>query len=407
MGTFSRIGAVAAAVVLATHGGAQAAAILATSVGSSDAAVQGTNVARPLYGPGILHHNPAGISLVKGTKLDYSAYVFSISGRYRNADSGYDEKTSEFGGAPFLFIGTDHYDPWHFGVGIFGSVGSSFNFAADPDHGAANRILGESAIFQVGFVGGREVIPGLRVGVEVAPSFGRVRARYPSPFGAVSYDLYGVGIGGNFGVLYDVDERLTLGVGYRAPGRVFLSGDADVGDADDEVDFTFHVPQTVEFGFAYRLTDTLTVLASSRWTDYPTFEDAEIDFRDADALDVPFVAAARDRFRYGAGLEWMAMEEVALLAGVTHEEWMMEPESLSPLLYDTADWYFGTGLRARLNERWTVLGLLSFAYTDDRVVTPDENPAFPGRYEFEIPITAGVQIEYRFSGGDSAEPTSL
>jgi long-subunit fatty acid transport protein len=388
--------AVALALVAAAATSLQAASIVVTSPGVSDALIQGNAVALPTDGPRILYHNPAGVTLVRGTQLDYSAYVFSIAGRYRNGDTGYDEKTSEFGGAPLLWLGTDHFDPWFVGFGIFGSVGSSFNFAAEPSAGVANRFLGESAIFQLGLVAGREIAPGLRLGVQLAPNFGRVRIRYPSPFGAVSTDLYGAGIGGAVGVLYEATERLTLGIGYRSPARVFLEGDADVGEEDDRVDLVFHVPQQAEFGFAYRVTDAVTALASARWTDYPDFEDATIDFRDRDELDVPFIANARTTFRYGAAVEWAVLPALDLLAGVSHEEWMMEPESLSPLLYDTADWYFGGGFRTRFAERWTAMGVLSFAYTDDRVVTREENPVFPGRYEFEIPITAGFQIGYQF-----------
>lgn len=391
-----RTGWATAIAIVAAATSLEAASIVVTSPGVSDALVQGNAVAAPTDGPRILYHNPAGVTLVRGTELDYSAYVFALSGRYRNEDSGYDEKTSEFGGAPLLWLGTDRLDPWFVGFGVFGSVGSSFNFAAEPAAGVANRFLGESAVFQLGLVGGREIAPGLRLGVELAPSFGRVRSRYPSPFGPVSFDLYGAGIGGAVGILYDVTDRLTVGVGYRSPGRLFLEGDADVGDADDDVQFVFHVPQQSEFGFAWRIAESVTALASARWTDYPDFEDAEIDFRDRNELDAPFIANARTTFRYGAGVEWTVIPELDLLAGISHEEWMMEPESLSPVLYDTADWYYGGGFRARFGERWTVMGVLSLAFTDDRVVTADENPLFPGRYEFEIPVTAGFQIGYAF-----------
>ena len=395
----------AGAVLLVAPEPARGSSVVVSAASASDASIIGNVVATPDDGPRTLYHNPAGVTLMRGTEFTYSLYGTQIVGNYSNEANGYDEKSSEFGMVPTFWLGTDVWEPWYVGVGFTGTVGTSFNFNGDPGAGFPNRFLGESSVVQLGFVAGREVLPGVRVGMQVAPMFSRVRTRFGSPLGPVSYDLDGFGVGGGAGILWEATDKLSIGVGYKAPGRVWLSGDADVGATDDEVEFDFHVPQQIEFGFAYHLTEATIFAAQSRWTNYTEFEDATIDFDRTDALDAPFVAAAKSRFRTGAGIETILASNLAVRFGFSTEPWMMEAKSLSPLLYDHSDYYFGFGALVKLNDQWRLTGIVSYVHSDDRVVTADEQTAFPGRYELELPITAGFQVDYRFSVPPPASPS--
>ena len=390
--------AVIGLVVLAASGKAAASSIVASGAGVSDVSVAGNVVANPDDGVRAMVHNPAGVSLSDGTRLTYSLFGFGLEGTYSNEAIGYDQSSSEIGIAPLLWIGTDWLDPWHVGAGMYGAFGTSFNFKGDPDAGFPNRFLSESSVITLGIVAGREILPGLRFGIELAPNFGQAKARFGSPLGPVSWDLSGPGIGGAVGLLYQATDALTLGVGYRSPARVFMSGDGDVGETDEDVDLTLHLPQHVEFGFAYDVADWITFTAQARWTDYPQFRDSIIDYRRTNALDTPFISDARTTYRYGASVELELSEHALLRLGVSHEEWMMDGSALSPLLYDTTDTYLSSGLLVRVNDRWTVSGMISTIVAEDRVVTADEQTSFPGRYEFAIPLTAGFQIDYHFGG---------
>ena len=385
-------------LVLAACGEAAASSIIASAASVSDISITGNVVAIPYDGPRAMVHNPAGVSLVDGTTFTYSIFAFNLQGDYANREIGFDQSSSETGIAPLLWLGTDALAPWHVGVGAYGAFGTSFNFNGDPEAGFPNRFLGESSVITLGIVAGREILPGLHFGIELAPNFGQAKSRFGSPLGPVSWDLAGPGIGGNVGLLYQATEALSLGVGYRSPARVFMSGDGDVGETDDDVDLTLHLPQHVEFGFAYGVADWITFTAQARWTVYEQCEDGTIDYSRTNALVTPFIADARTTFRYGAGVELAFTESSIVRLGVSHEEWMMEGSSLSPLLFDTTDTYVGSGLLVRLNDHWTVSGTLSTVFAEDRVVTADEQTLFPGRYKFAIPITAGFQIDYRFGG---------
>jgi long-chain fatty acid transport protein len=392
----------AIAFVCAVADTASASFILPPDISASDGPMCGVVVAAPNDGPRMLFHNPAGIAAIEGTEAGYGVFAFPVNGRYENDAIGYDEKSAEFAMAPTAWVKTDALDPWHVGGGVYGSVGTSFNFAEDPAAGFPNRFLGESSVLQLGLAVGREIAPGLRVGAQIAPGYGKIRARYPSPLGAVSFDVDGFGIGGIAGLTWEFLEGTTFGVAYRGPARIWMSGDADVGATDDEVEITFHIPQSVSFGFAHELTPSLVLLAQAKWSDYPEFEKGTFEFERTRELDQPFVRRAKARFRYGAGAEWSVTEDFLVRSGFSTEDWMMEESALSPLLYDNFDVLVGLGIAARFLERWKVDAVVGYSFADDRVVTPDENPLFPGRYQVEVPVVAGFMITYRFGEGDSA-----
>ncbi|MBI2964353.1 MAG: outer membrane protein transport protein [Deltaproteobacteria bacterium] len=385
-----------AATLAWTATSAEASVISSPSLGGRNSGMGGADVATPEDGPGILLSNPAGVVGQSGTRFNVSWFTIFFDGHYQRPDLGYDTKSSEIPIAPTLWLSTDRLAPWFVGAGVYGSVGASFNFPGNPAVGIPNRFFSEMTTIHLGLVAGREIAPGLRLAIQPMPTYGRARAHYPSPFGPVSFDIAGAGIAGMVGLLYDVDERTTLGVGYRSPGIVYMSGDGEVGPAAEHVDWNLHLPQSVNFGLARQITPRLLVAANARWTDYGQFEKGQLDFRAAEhaALDHGPFSATRATFRYGLGLEYaLVKDHVWLRGGASREQWMMEGSSLSPVIYDTGDVLFAIGLGAAY-ANWGVDFIAGIPYQEDRVVTAAENPAFPGRYSGGGGV-AGISVTYR------------
>lgn len=383
------------AAVLGTE--SRASFVMSPGTGQRESALAGNTVAAPSDGSSILWQNPAGIADLAGTEATAGVGLFFAGGRYSNPDSGYDARTFEIPAAPTAWIASDGLAPWHVGAGLYGAVGSAFNFPGSPAAGVPNRFLGELSVIHLGLVAGREILPGLRIAAQAAPTYGAIRARTPSPIGPIAFDVDGFGITGAAGLLYDLGPATTIGVSYRSPGIVWMDGDGVVGPDPEEVEIAFRIPQAVRAGFAFSLTDRLTLVAQSRWTDYPEFEEGEFEFARNPMLDRPFIADARPTFRYGASLEYRMSEQGWLRAGAAREEWMMEGRSLSPLLYDNTDVILGFGAGVTAGA-WTIDVAGGYAVIEDRVVTADENPSFPGRYQLEGGI-AGISISYRWPRG--------
>lgn len=376
-------------------GGAVATFLQAPHSPGCDAGMAGNAVAGPCDGAATLLWNAAGI-VNQPTEVTAGIIVLNISGRYTNSAIGFDQRSSEGGMAPAFWLGTDRWSPWYVGAGLYGAIGSSFNFGGDPHIGIPNRFKAEMSILQLGFVVGREITPGLRVGVQVSPMYGSLVTRTPTPLGPLAFDVGGIGISGAVGLLYDLNPETTLGLSYRGRGIVFMSDDdARVGSLSEEVDIDLRTPDSVVFGVARALGPNLKLFAQGTWTNYPQFEKGVFEFKRNPALNQRFISDARSTFRYGAGLEYAVSEWARLRAGATREEWMMEGSSLSPLLYDTSDVMPMVGGEIDSGS-WTYSFDIGWMFTEDRQVTAQDQVNFPGRYRLRNLIGGGMAVTYRF-----------
>ncbi len=394
MSKWGRWGIVCAAVWLAASGTARAGFTSIPSIGPDDTIVGECNVSDPREGESILLHNPAGVVDTTGSEFRISnLFVFSHA-KYSNPGIGYEAKSSEVPMAPSIWIGSDALGDWRIGAGLYGTTGASFSFGGNPAVGVPNRYLSELAVIQFGLVAGREIAPGLKLGIQFAPTYSSTKARYGTPEGPVSFDTSGFGVNGSVGLLYDPIPGTRLGVSYRAPSIVWTSGDADVGAQDDDVDFDFHVPMNVTFGVTQTLAPGFDVHLNARWSDYTEFEKSVFEFKRHKELNIPLVAKAKDRFRYGIGLTYQLTEALRVGLSASREEWMIEESAVNPLLFDNTDTAIKGGADFSSGP-WKVSFVIGMPIFEDRVVTPDVNPLFPGRYEQSGGI-AGFGVTYHF-----------
>jgi long-subunit fatty acid transport protein len=378
---------------LALVSSAGASTIIAPHTGGRDSQLGGQDVATPTDGPGILLNNPAGVVGQSGTRINASLFTIFLNAKYTNPDIGFVSRSSEIPVAPTLWLSSDIWAPWYVGFGLYGSVGASFNFPGNPDVGVPNRLFSELTVLQGGLVAGRELVPGLRGAIQLTPTYGKIRAHFPSPFGPVSIDLSGLGITGVIGLIYDWSEKTSLGLSYRGPGIIYLRGDGHVGEVRDDPELNLHLPQLVTFGLAHHLTESFMLTLQARWADNAQFEKGQFHYPKHPPLSTGPISAARMTFRYGAGAEYALSDSVWLRCGISHEEWMMEPSTLSPLLYDASDTLASAGVSVRVG-RFEFDSVIGRPFVEDRVVTKDENPVFPGRYELEGGV-AGISVTYR------------
>lgn len=366
---------------------------------AQEVSLAGNVVALPLNPLSALFHNPAQLTL-----LPNSATASLIGVRYhpRYANpQGYDNTSREFPLAPGLGYVTNRWDPVRVGFGMYGALGFAYNFDADPARGVPNNFFTELAVISLAPAIAYSLTPNLHFGVAINPSYGRLRFKTPSPVGRIDVDTRGPGIFGTLGILYTPTPQLSLGVGYKTPGTVFMFGNARVAGGGDDAKVEFQLPQQVEFGGAYRLTDRLTVVAQARWTEFSVFEDTTLKFDERKFLNRTAVNDARDRFRLGAGLQFVLFPGVTLQTGFSWERWAIKASSMAPTLPDLTEYYmFPSGVTIERG-LWQIHLAAGQSYTESRRITADRNPFFPGRYALDQAIFA-FQVT-RFLGQNSEE----
>ena len=165
----------------------------------------------------------------------------------------------------------------------------------------------------------------------------------------------------------------------------------------------FNIPQRLRLGFAYHLTERLTLTTQGMWTQYSVFEDSRLRFKKRTFLDSPALGDAKDRWRLSAGLQYEILPGIKFRAGFSHEPWAVKDDSLVPTLADATDYQFSLGLGFERGNWQVDLGG-GLAHTENRHASRAENPVAPGRYLLDMSVF-GVQVT-RLFGSPPAVPTA-
>jgi len=154
----------------------------------------------------------------------------------------------------------------------------------------------------------------------------------------------GVGYAGRFGLLYEVSDRLNLGITYQSEtdidmddGELVLNlGIARVTyDASLE---SFALPQEAEFGLSYMLSPKLRVVADAHWIDWASAAD-EVTIRGTDPdLPVPlrnpeltFKLKWKEQWVYAIGAEYALNSDHVLRIGYNYGKNPVPSDYLVPL----------------------------------------------------------------------------
>ena len=402
---------------------ARASQITVPTVSASDAMVAGNTVAHPQNALTGIFHNPAHLSVLPN---QFSSGVFTIRfqpsfendrgiylpdalrgalppgvdpetvrtvGGFRPSPDRvgrYDSTSREFPMAPNVGYATDRFAPFSVGIGMYGSLGFSFNHDAAPEHGVPNNFFTELVSVSLAPAVSYSLAHNLHVGAAINPTYGRMRSKAPTPVGRLDLDVRGPGVFGTLGVLYQPTPKLNLGLTYKTPGKIWMFGNARVGGGGDDATVYFNIPQNVKIGFAYRVTERVTVLGQARWSHLSVFDETRIRFDKNTMLNQTAVERAKNRWRIGGGLLYDVCDWLTLATGVSYEPWAIEDDSLRPTLSDTTDVGFSFGGQITRGP-WIIDLVGGIMHTEDRRADPGENPYTPGRYSLEATM-AGVQV---------------
>jgi long-subunit fatty acid transport protein len=382
------------AVVGSLAGSADATTLISPAGGARDAALAGSTVAAPSDLMSAFFQNPAGLTLMDETQATFGLGFFLISNEVRTS-FGYrgDSDIVAMGPSGGIAMARGR---WRFGIGIFGSVGSKFDFPADPAHGVARNFYTELAAVTIAPTVAYELTPELSVGVQINPLLGSLKNRVfvPAADQHLQWRVQGPGIQGALGLLYRPDRRWSFAVTYKTPGRIFMDGTVGVAGKREDLSFTFHVPQEVIFGAAWRPMSRLLITTFGRWHDTSAFEKSIFEFSHTPALDFPFAIESRDAWRTGVGIEVQAHPRLAIRAGAAYNTAALSSRSVTPVVYDNSGIITGGGLGIELG-RWIVDLTAGIGFFDDRKIEQSEARIFGGRYTSAGPVTY-AQVTRRF-----------
>lgn len=373
---------------------AMASAIVAPHGAGRDGDLAGNTVAAPDDASSALLFNPAGVVSTTRDQAVFAVMPFNFSATYKNTSGDYNGKSSQTPMGLVMWYGLGEIAGWSMGVGAYGSIGAAFDFPADKNNGQTSPYTGKLSIVNFGLNAGRQIAPGLRVGFQIAPRYGVQVMRMPSPLGDVDFDADGFGVSGSAGLVYDASERLSLGLAYRSEGIVDMKGEGTVGDVHQDISVKLITPQALTGGAAFQWTKRVRVMGQLNWTEYQQFERGDVEFDTSSMMDGPVIASARNRIRWGMGLEFEVRPGSMLRAGFTTGKAMIEDNSMSPMMFDNDNTMFMAGYEIDYGD--FMVGF-NGGYLDlkPRTVDAADNPYFAGTYDGDADVAYGIRVTWK------------
>ena len=382
--------------------------------------------------------NPAGMARV-GKRADFNMEMF-MPDRFVDfgATGAKEDSAAELYGVPAIGwtapVSDDRPD-LYFGGGMYGTSGLGADYASTLI-GGNNYFDGYSSIafWQMAPTLAWNVDERLSLGVALNLDYQSVAFKQRIMQDAIggdgipdttvqNFDLsrnaQGLGIGATVGLIYDINDRITVGASYKskqefsdmeyqlAPGDLLnldpstatgcnvpvAGGFACPGGTYDlELDY----PQQLAAGITFRPGKRVEVSADIKWVDWSSTM-KEIKITGPAGAQVILPANWDDQTIYAIGVHYEATDRFHVRAGFNYAEAPFDDEDVSAnlILPATVETHYAIGADYHLNNRWDI-GFHYMIAPEQTFQAPANDPLAPG---VEIGLSEqsfGIDLGYRF-----------
>ena len=354
--------------------------VLRDGIGAKSQGLCGAFVAVSDDALGAIYHNPAGIGFEESNIFDIDLSLINPGGNFKNASNDQNMK----GSLPVLpdlgFVSKIKDSPFAWGVGLITVAGLADEWrlndtagpaaAGSPNYGEAIKNKASMGLMRLAPVLAYQASPELSIGASFGPAYQLFNMEgfftfqtHPVFSGytvIADMDMVGWGWGGNLGVLYKVNDKLSLGFSYTTEIQTSLEGDIDLdlsaqvtaaglgaivtdptAHYDLELDCTF--PQMVSLGAAYKAFPKLLMVLDLTWIDWSqSFDEFFFRLKNGNNSGVNTLIGSsnindtmplkwRDRVTVRLGLEYYLSEKITLRAGYSFGKSPVPDGTLTPL----------------------------------------------------------------------------
>lgn len=212
-------------------------------------------------------------------------------------------------------------------------------------------------------------------------------------------DGSGVGVGGNVGLTWQVTDRQRLALTYRSTMTVDYSGSTTFENLPGVPGTSFgsqiKYPNIISIGYGIDLTQKIRLETDFEWKQFSQFQTLPVNIG-SNPLNIPSQNIAenwKNTFTAGIGGDWKFADHWVLRAGYQYFESPVPSSTFSPTIPDANQnvLTIGIGWKGKHNSLEAAYGL---DFYQDRNITNDQNPAFNGKYTFNVHL---FSLAYRYS----------
>jgi long-chain fatty acid transport protein len=422
----------------------------------------GASAARPCADGSAIYFSPAGLAGLPGTSISAGLTLIGAQGGYTDDILGTrsDLKNSLIP-VPNIYA-THQFSPkLTAGIGLYAPYGLQTKWDPNTSQGRFIGYFTDVRSIYIQPTIGYQISPNLKFGIGVAyihstlklkqradlstqvlpgsldsaaglplgTTFGQLGAPVGTDFADASLEASGNGIAVNFGAIWQVSDKLSIGghwltrkeIKYKgnATFRPVATGlvlpvavgplpagtpvDAVLGPefgpggplSNGAVSTSINMPPQGSIGFAYKVSNDWSVMADYQYVVWGWFNTINIDFANAGTPDLALHPASKDTHGFRFGTEYQYNSKLQLRGGYLHHSGASSRTFVTPLLPEAARNEFTIGAGVALSPKFHADLAYQYIKQDDRRGTVNLAAGNTGLYTFSAHLF-GIGLSYTF-----------
>lgn len=385
-------------VILALTEASEAGGLFLTEFGTEDVALAGAGWAARAQDASTLFKNPAGMSLLEGNQFQGGLQALYFNGGFSGTNTpwGGDGGGNPVGVLPAASGFYVHSLSKDVKVGL--GMLSNFGLAEKFNDGWAGRYyVKQSTLVGITFapvasyrvneqfsIGGG---PNIMVGYMKTTT--NINNILPPGIGDGQLEVKdtAVGVGGEFGVLYEPKKGTRVGVTYYSPIKLNFSdtptfsnlgtigGNLQAnGVLNKRVDLGMTVPQHVMLSGYHELSDAWAIMGDFGWENWSQFGQVDVSVVSTTTTSLTTASKFDDTYHVGTGTQYRLNHEWLLNGGFAYDSSMVSDANRSIALPVGSTYKFGMGANWLKSSNVKLGFSYELAYVGDMSISQNRGP---------------------------------
>jgi len=385
-------------MILALANESKAGGLFLSEFGTEDVALAGAGWAARAQDASTLFKNPAGMSRLEGNQFQGGLQLLYFQGSFspevaQHGGGGGGNPVGVVPGASAFYVHSLGKD-FKVGLGML----QNFGLALGYDDGWAGRYyVKQTALVGVTFAPVASYRVNEQISIGGGPNIMVGYLKYNTNInnllppgigdGQVEVKDTTVGVGGQFGVLYEPKKGSRIGVTYYSQIKLNFSDTPafsnlgtigsvlqNNGLLNQRIDLGFTVPQRVILSGYHELTDRLAVMGNFGWDNWSQFGMVEVGVVSDTTRSLTTVSNYKDTYHVAIGGQYRLNPEWLLNGGFAYDSSMVSAANRTFTLPTGATYKFGMGANWLMSPKIKLGFSYELAYVGDMSVSQNRGP---------------------------------
>lgn len=342
--------------------------------------------------PSAVYYNPAGLASQKGINALVGLDLIIPSTELKTTAATYTSESQVF--LPLNLYGTYQLDDQTVvGLGIFNPFGLGTKW---PSAAPTYALDASMQTYYFNPAVGYKIDDEFSVGLGLSLVYVSLSEKATTPVGNVSIEGTGTGFNLNIGATYKAMEGLCIGLSYRIPTEVEVSGDVtEPGSPKATGKAKIPMPGNVQLGVSYQAMPELLVEADVQYVQWSAYKGIDVTVNGV-TQDDP--SKWDDSQILRAGAEYKLDEEITLRAGLIIDLSPQPPRQTTLTLPDSYRQDISIGGSYKIDENLSIHAaymLVLFGERDAKNAAADPPLSIPGTFNTTAHVL-DLNVSYAF-----------